>query len=189
MRIPSEITSGDSAVWDDSATVDNLGNAVTSADWTLKYYIVGAGSLTLTAVAEGTGWRTTLTVAQSDTLEAGTYYWQAVATKGSPEVTDKLTLGSGQLKVNANLADAEDGFDGRSQAEQDLAAVQAAIRSIVAGGGNQEYTIGNRSARKYSLADLLALESKLKAEVVREKQAEMIANGLGNPKNMFVRFT
>ena len=28
----------------------------------------------------------------------------------------------------------------------------------------------------------------MKAEVKREEQAELMANGLGNPRNMFVRF-
>ena len=42
--------------------------------------------------------------------------------------------------------------------------------------------------KKYELAELLALESRYKAELVREKQAEMIANGLGNPRQTFVRF-
>ena len=32
------------------------------------------------------------------------------------------------------------------------------------------------------------LEARYKAELVREKQAEMIANGLGNPRQTFVRF-
>ena len=31
-------------------------------------------------------------------------------------------------------------------------------------------------------------QSQLKAEVVRERKANMIANGLGNPHNLFVRF-
>jgi hypothetical protein len=38
------------------------------------------------------------------------------------------------------------------------------------------------------MADLLQLESKLKAEVKREQMADLIANGLGNPHNLFVRF-
>jgi len=37
-------------------------------------------------------------------------------------------------------------------------------------------------------ADLLQLEGKLKAEVKREQAAALIANGLGNPFNLFVRF-
>jgi predicted GIY-YIG superfamily endonuclease len=31
-------------------------------------------------------------------------------------------------------------------------------------------------------------ESRLKAEVKREQKAALIANGLGNPHNLFVRF-
>jgi hypothetical protein len=34
----------------------------------------------------------------------------------------------------------------------------------------------------------MQLESKLKAEVKREQMAELMANGLGNPHNLFVRF-
>jgi hypothetical protein len=58
----------------------------------------------------------------------------------------------------------------------------------MAGGAVQEYRIGTRSLKRYELADLLALESKLKADVARENKAAMIANGLGNPHNLFVRF-
>jgi hypothetical protein len=42
--------------------------------------------------------------------------------------------------------------------------------------------------KRYDLADLIQLEGRLKAEVKREEQAELMANGLGNPRNMFVRF-
>jgi hypothetical protein len=38
------------------------------------------------------------------------------------------------------------------------------------------------------LNQLIELESKLKAELIREQKAELIANGLGNPHNLFVRF-
>jgi hypothetical protein len=38
------------------------------------------------------------------------------------------------------------------------------------------------------MADLLMLEGKLKAEVKREQAAQLQANGLGNPHNLFVRF-
>jgi hypothetical protein len=38
------------------------------------------------------------------------------------------------------------------------------------------------------MTDLLQLEGKLKAEVKREQAAALMANGLGNPFNLFVRF-
>ena len=100
------------------------------------------------------------------------------------------TIGAGQLEVLPGLdyTGQPSAFDGRSQAQQDLDAVQAAIRAIVSGGVVKEYTIGNRSLKKYDMKDLLELESKLKAEVKREQMADLIANGLGNPHNLFVRF-
>jgi len=59
---------------------------------------------------------------------------------------------------------------------------------LLSGGAVQEYRIGNRNLKRYELNDLLQLEGRLKAEAKREQQADLIANGLGNPRNMFVRF-
>jgi hypothetical protein len=41
---------------------------------------------------------------------------------------------------------------------------------------------------KFTLAELMELEARLKARVQRELAAELVANGLGNPRNLFVRF-
>jgi hypothetical protein len=79
-------------------------------------------------------------------------------------------------------------FDGRSQSQKDLDAVQAAIRAMIAGGAVAEYSIGSRRLKKMELNDLLAFESTLKAAVKREQAAQLHANGLGNPHNLFVRF-
>ena len=79
-------------------------------------------------------------------------------------------------------------YDGRSQVKKDLEAVQLQSEHLIAGGAVQEYKIGNRNLKRYDLPDLIQLEGRLKAEVKREEQAELIANGLGNPRNMFVRF-
>ena len=45
-----------------------------------------------------------------------------------------------------------------------------------------------RSLKRYDLADLLALESRLKAQVARENKAQIIDSGLGDPNNLFIRF-
>lgn len=184
VKIPARLTCGDSLTWFDCATRDNLGNEISSPDWTLTYAIRGASSLTLTAVDDEGRWKTAISAVQSAALTAGVYFWQAFATKGS----ERVTLGSGQITLEKNLATAADGFDGRSQAAQDLAAVQAAIRAMISGGAVAEYTIGNRQIRKMSLESLLVLESRLKAEVVRERRAEKIAAGLGDPNRLLVRF-
>jgi hypothetical protein len=38
------------------------------------------------------------------------------------------------------------------------------------------------------MADLVMLESRLKTMVIREQKAALIANGLGNPTSLYVRF-
>ena len=188
MKIPSQIRAGDTIKWRDEAGVDNLGNEITSASWTLTYYLrtnTASEGATVVGSAYGTGWELTIAAATSAGFDAGDWYWQAIATSGS----EKVTLGAGQLEVLAALsyAGTPGAFDGRSQAQQDLDAVQAAIRSIVSGGAKQ-YTIGSRSFTKLDLSELMERESKLKAEVKREQMADLIANGLGNPHNLFVRF-
>jgi hypothetical protein len=179
VNIPSEIRAGDTIQWRDVAGVDNLGNEVSSSDYTLTYYLrfnAASEGATVVGTAYGTGWQFSIAAATSVNFDAGTWYWQAVATKTG----STITLGSGQSTVLAALSysGTPAALDGRSQAQKDLDAVQAAIRAIVAGGVAKEYTIGNRSLKKYDLTDLLALETKLKADVNREQKAQLIANGL-----------
>ncbi len=176
--------------WRDDASVDAFGNAVTSGTWTLTYYLrtnTASEGATITGTAYGQGWELTIAAATSVGFDAGQWYWQAIATAGS----EKLTLGAGQLDVLAalNYAGSPGAFDGRSQARKDLDAVQAAIRAMIAGGAVQQYSIGSRNLTKMRLESLLQLEAKLKADVKREQAAELAANGLGNPHNLFVRFS
>ena len=189
MNIPTTIRAGDTVKWRDDASTDVFGNEVTSSDWTLKYYLrtnTASEGATSTGSAYGTGWQFTIAASTTADFDAGNWYWTAVATKDS----EVITLGNGSLTVEAALtySGTPGAYDGRTQAQKDLDAVQAAIRAIVDGGVVQEYRIGTRNLKKYDLPDLIQLEGKLKAEVKREQQAELIANGLGNPRNMFVRF-
>lgn len=188
MKIPAQVTNGDTVRWLDYPTTDVFGLPIDSSTHTLVYFIRANASdaaETVTSTAQGSDWLFTWTVNEATT---GTYYWQAQATKISD--SSKTTLGSGQVAVLPSLAytGTAAAYDGRSQAQKDLEAVQAAIRTLLAGGATKEYRIGNRSIKRYDLAELIQLEGQLKAQVARENQAEMIANGLGNPRNMFVRF-
>ena len=189
MNIPSQIRAGDTIQWRDDAGVDNLANAISSSDYTLTYYLrtnTASEGATVVGTAYGTGWAFAIAAGTSTGFDAGQWFWQAVATKTGSTVT----LGAGQLSVLAalNYTGTPGAVDGRTQAQQDLAAVQAAIRAMVSGGAVAEYSIGSRSLKKMATTDLLQLESKLKAEVKREQAAALIANGLGNPFNLFVRF-
>lgn len=187
MEIPSEIVQGNSVTWRDAATTDSLGNAITSADWTLTYYFGGPTTFNVVGTAYSSGWEVSLSAAQTgamnDSLSAN-YFWQATVTKAS----QVITIGNGSLRIIKNLATAVAGFDGRSQTEIDLAAVQAEISSRISGGTTIEYQIGSRRLRKEAMSELLTLESSLKRQVYMEKAAQQMANGLGDPRQMYVRF-
>lgn len=192
MKIPSKIRAGDTVVWKDDPTVDVFGAPIDSSTHTLTYFVRfnrNHHGATVVGVADGSGWRLTISPAVSGGFHGGDIgYWQAVATANVGGA--KTTLGSGNFEVDPNLAytGTPSAVDARSQAQKDLDACQAAIRTLMSGGAVQEYRIGTRSLKRYDLAELLALESRLKSEVAREQKAAMIANGLGNPHSLFVRF-
>lgn len=193
MAIPSVIPAGVDVSWTDAETTDNFGNALTSADYNLRYYFrhstAGQGANIL-AVADGSGWRTELTSLQTTNWTPGNdWYFQAVLSKIGAD--DMYEYSRGQIKVNESLVyigSNPDAFDGRSQARKDLDAVEAAIRSIATGGLVSEYRIGNRNLKRYSMAELIQLKHELKSIVNREDRAKLMASGLGDPHNLYVRF-
>lgn len=190
MGIPAAITAGDSVAWKLAATTDALGNPISSPSWGVTYFLrmntAGEGASIVGTDDTGGGWSFAISAATTAGFNAGTWYWQAQATDGS----STITIGTGSLTVQPSLAysGAPGAFDGRSQAEQDLEAVQSAIRGIIA-GKSKYYMIGSRQFTALDLPSLMERESQLKAIVARERAAESLAAGLGNPRRMFVRFT
>lgn len=189
MNIPPRLQAGDTIQWRDEATTDNLGNPIESSSWSVTYWLrtnTVAEAASVVGTAYGSGWSFTISATTSAGFNTGTWYWQAIATKTGAVVT----LGSGSAIVDPVLSytGTAAAYDGRTQAQKDLDAVQLAIRTLLSGGSVKEYRIGQRSIKRYDLAELLQLEAKLKADVKREEAAQLMANGLGNPRNMFVRF-
>jgi len=191
MTIPLQFRAGDTLQWRNLPTADALGNAITAADgWGLATYFrsqaTGAGGVTVTATAAGQAWESTLSASASLAMTVGAWYWQTRASKGA----EAHTIGTGTSKVLAAMSysGSAASFDGRTQSQIDLEAVQAAIRAVLAGGAVRRYMIGGRQLERFSLAELIDLESRLKARVSREQAAERVANGLGNPGSTFVRF-
>jgi hypothetical protein len=184
----TEIVKNDFAEWLDDPAMDIEGNVLDSSIWTLKTAIRGVGAgVVLTGSANGAGWKTSISMSQSNGLTAGTYYFTVYAQNDPTTPTKRITLTQGRLTVKPDIAATNADYDGRSQTRKDLEAVQAAIRGV-ATANVQEYMIGNRSIKRIPLTELIALESKFKAEVIREQKADMIKEGLGNPHQMLVRF-
>lgn len=191
MNIPATIAAGTTVAWIDNATVDIFGAAVDNTTHRLTYYLrrnAPSGGVTAVGVAYNSGWKVTLSAATTEAMDAGDWYFQAVATNLSDSTV--IELGRGSLVVEASLVydHGPDAYDGRTQLQKDLDAVQAAIRTIISGGAVAEYRIGTRNLKRFELTELMELESRLKAQLAREKKAEMIANNLGNPHSLYVRF-
>ena len=189
MPIPKQVRAGDLIQWRDNSTVDVFGEPISSPDWTVTYYLrtnASEGS-TVTSTAYTDGWQFTIASSTTVNFASGDWYFQAVADKSGAE---KQTIFTGRFEVLAPLSysGTPAAYDGRTQINKDLDLVEAAIRALLNNGVVQEYKIGNRTAKKYDLSELLVLKAALKAELVREQAAEKIANGLGNPRAVHVRF-
>ena len=194
MKAPATLTAGDSASWLDLPFGDPLGASVDSSSYALAYSFrgpVAAALLDVTGTASGTGWQFTLTTTQTAALNTGTttvrWYWSAYASKSGV----RLTAGQGVLLVKPNLASINNStvYDGRSPNEQILAAIDAEITARISGGATLEYTIGTRSLKKEPMSALLELQTRYRMKVRSERRAQQIANGLGNPSQLGVRFT
>ena len=189
MTFPSQARQGDTIAWRTEPGLTPLGEEISSsAGWSLITYIrfpIATGATQSTGTAYGDGWQTTVSAGLSALFPAGQRGgWQSVASKSG----DSYTISEGGFDVLPSLATAG-AVDGRTQARRDLEACRSAIRDILTKGGMQEYTIGTRRKKLYSLTELMELENKLKADVVAEEAAEGIRNGKGSPYNLFVRFT
>ena len=51
-----------------------------------------------------------------------------------------------------------------------------------------EYNIGNRTFKRIQLPELRAREAELKSKVMSLKRYSLKSQGLGDPKNLYVRF-
>ena len=192
MNIPKQIYAGQTIKWRDDAFTGPLNESITSGtdNWALTYYLrhdKNQEGHQVAGTSFGSGWEFTISATDSSGFDAGNWYVYAEAAKGS----EKFPLGNARLEVFASYTYASDAnpaaFDGRTQAEKDLDAVTTAIRAIIADKA-AEYSIGNRTFKRVDLAELRMRESQLKAIVVRERKAAMIANGLGDPHSLYVRF-
>lgn len=188
-RLPLRVTAGDTVQWVEPIASRN-GEDVRADEWGCTvYFRFNAASEGLTVsgspLADGT-WSLSISAEVSASMDAGTWYWQ----RRFQRTAEVFTEGKGTLEVEASLvySGTPGAYDGRSQARKDLEAVQAAIRTLINGGAVQEYTIGSRTLKRMRLGELIQLESKLKADVVREERAESLANGLGDPRKLYVRF-
>lgn len=175
LNIPRTITPGDTVSWRDSFC------DYKPPDYSLSWAIRGASAINLDAIATGDEFETTITPAQSGTLVAGSYFFQAYTRYGD----NRITIGSGQITVLANLGALADPYDGSTTAQKMLAAVEEAIQARLSGGAVDSYEIKGRQLNRTPLPDLVKLRDQLKIEVAREQAA---AGLMPDARRLFVKF-
>jgi hypothetical protein len=156
--------------------------------WVLKYVLVprsaGPAAITLTGTQDAddpTLYRIQVAAATTATWTAGNYSWSSWVQKAS----EKYDLASGVVKFLADPRTAT-ALDTRSDARIALDNVQALLAGR-ATSGVLSYRIGERQLQNYSMAELLQLESKLKADVRREEDCAAIARGEASSRRMNLR--
>ncbi len=185
MNVPAIIYAGDTVKWSEPATADYSSTTGWVASFVLRHATGNEHLSAITGVADGAGgWNFTITATQSAQLDTNGHWWQLTVSKDG----ERYTLGTGKLEVKANIPAAGNTYDGRTQAQIDLDAVRAEMRARITGGSVQEYSIGNRSLKKMPMADLIAMETKLKADVAREARADRLAKGMNSGRAVYVRF-
>jgi len=186
---PDQVRQGDTIIWRQPEALTPLNDPIRSTlGWTLVTYVrfpVATGATQASGTTYETGWESSIAAGITSlfpTDQRGS--WQSVATLGATS----YTIASGSFTVLPSLS-AAGAVDSRSPARRALDDCQAAIRAVLAGGGVQEYRIGTRNVKRYTLAELTALESQLKSDVAKEEEAENIAAGRGSGRALYARFT
>lgn len=182
--IPASFTAGDLVTWTQEAAPEGT-TAITAY---LRTNAASGATVAASGPINGV-WTFSLPAATTAQLTPGDWRLQEVATvNGNP-----VTVNNASFTITRSLAYTGNptAIDLRSQAEKDLADVEAAIRALTTGA--QEYWIGNsgngRKVRRADLAELIKWRDRLKGQVAAEKRAEDIANGLGDGRRLYVRFT
>lgn len=173
---PLIIVAGDLASW--KRTLSDF----PASTWTLSYAFAKSGSqFTITASASGNDHLISVPTA---TWAAGLYTVQGYVTNGS----ERHIVFEADIQIESNLATATGGLDTRSHARKVLDALEAVLearasKSIV------QWTGLEQSFSLIPTPDLVAMREKYRVEYQAEVAASNIARGLGNKRNVFVRFT
>lgn len=156
-----------------------------SAGWVVTLYLnprAGGTNRSVAGTADGDAHLLQAASGITSAWAAGTYGWEIWAELAG----ERYRIEAGQLEVLPSLVSAAAGTDTRSAAEIALDAVRQTIRGT-ATAGVLSYAINGRELRRYSMVELIVLETKLAGDVRREQDATRMAAGLRTSRKVYVR--
>lgn len=146
--------------------------AYPAPEWTVTILMRGASVIDLAAVAEGSQHRISADATTTGSWSPGNYWYSIRATDG----TDVVEVEQGSLVVTPDMANAAAGFDGRSQAQIALEAIDAVLGKR-ATMDQERYRINNRELYRTPISDLIKLRSYY-ANLVRQENAAACGKSL-----------
>ena len=192
MTTSTKLIAGDTLSFPVRAPTDVSGNEYAASDgWALTYKLIpratGGSVITLSAAPDGLDFLVQETAANTAAYTPGPYTVAAYVSKGSERYTVEPAFAF--VEILQDPSTATGGFDGRSPARKALDDALAARAAYAAGGNSAvaEYSIGDRRMKFKTPAELEQLIGQLKIEVARESRAQALAQGLPDPRKVFVR--
>lgn len=150
--------------------------------WAVSAIMRGPGQINLNATGSGTQHAFSVNAGATSSWAPGEYWVSIRATKGADVVEVALL----QLSVTPNLASVTTPYDGRSQNQIALDAINAVLAKR-ATRDQERYTIHNRELWRTPIPDLLKLRAFYTVQVRRERNAAKGVSGFG--RQIAVRFS
>jgi hypothetical protein len=165
-----------------------------AATWTCTYYFVprvaGSGtafSVVCTAGTEADAHRCAAAAATTALWTPAEYSWFARVTSGSESYSGDAWPWRGSVTLLPNPATATT-YDARSVAEKALEDAESALATYQASGGKvKRYSIGGREMEFSEGGELLKQISYWRIQVKRERAAASVANGMADPRRIYLR--
>lgn len=151
-------------------------------EWELRAFLRGKQNIDLLAAADGVLHVFSADAATTAAWATGAYWYSLRATKG----TQVVEIAKGQIDVLPDLATVTGTYDGRTENQKALEAIDAVLAKR-ATLDQERYRINNRELYRTPIGDLMKLRSFYVAAVRREKNANCGKSTFGRRIN--VRFS
>ncbi len=180
MNIPTNITAGFTLEWNEAPA------GYPSDQYTLHATFIlvsnASESATVTATADGTGYRFTVPAATTAGWSAGQYRVFIYAVQGA----NKYEVGRGYVTV------APDPFTSTGDTRDHIRKMLDAIEATLEGRAGQEYasmTIDGYSVTQMSPDELLKLRAYYRNELRKAENLDRIASGKSPKNKVLIKFT
>lgn len=181
---PAQFVVGDFLQWKKETLADDYPVGTHSAEYVLRLTAGGASEIKIAATETDGYYLFTVDSATSASYTSGEYHWQLEVTQTSSG--NRIVVEEGDFKILPDLDDAS--ADPRSHAEKMLSKIESLLEGR-ADSDVSSYSIAGRSLTKLTFEELTQARDMYKAEVLREKRAELVKRGKPSQNTIKVRFS